>query len=90
MKKDNTSSKSCKVDEKLLNFDKFGQSFTMRLEEGRNVLPSRMGALCSIIFIITLLSYAGYKTWILEGRKSVNILQAVKEDHFDDTYTFSS
>ena len=90
MKKDNDSNKSCKVDEKLLSIDKFGQSFAMRLEEGRNALPSRIGALCSIIFVITLLSYAGYKIWILEGRKNVNILQAVKEDHFADTYTFSS
>ena len=42
-----------------------------------------------MLFII-LIAYAGYKISILEGKKSVDILQAVKEKHFDDSYIFQA
>lgn len=61
----------------------------MRIEEGKDALPSKMGALCSILLVIVLLLYAGYKTSILEGKKEIDIIQAVKENHFDDTHVFS-
>ena len=57
----------------------------MRLGKGRDALPSRMGALCSIMSVVILLTYAGYKINILQGKKSIDIIQAVKEDHFDAT-----
>ena len=49
-----------------------------------------MGALCSIIVLIILLTYAGYKVSILQGKKSIDIIQAVVENHFDDSYVFDS
>ena len=42
-----------------------------------------------MLFII-LIAYAGYKISILEGKKKVDILQAVKENHFDDSYVFQA
>ena len=49
-----------------------------------------MGALCSIILTVILLMYTGYKISVLEGKKSIDIVQAVKENHFDDSHVFSS
>ena len=49
-----------------------------------------MGALCSIAAIIILITYAGYKLSIMEGKKSVDLVQAVIENHFDDDYVFDS
>ena len=37
-----------------------------------------------------MIGYTGYKVSILEGRKSIDIIQAVKENHYDDSYVFSS
>ena len=61
----------------------------MRIEEGIDALPSKMGAFCSILLVIVLILYAGYKTSVLEGKKDIDIIQAVKENHFDDTHVFS-
>ena len=61
----------------------------MRLEDGRDALPSKVGAVCSIVLIILLISYAGYKVSVLEGKKSIDIIQAVVENHFEDTEKFS-
>ena len=61
----------------------------MRIGNGRDSLPSKMGVFYSFLLIIILLMYAGYKISLLEGRKSIDIVQAVKENHFDDTYVFT-
>ena len=39
---------------------------------------------------IILVLYAGYKVSVLEGKKSIDILQAVKESYFDQTDIFSA
>ena len=49
-----------------------------------------MGALCSILLLIVLLLYTGYKISILEGKKGIDIIQAVKENHIDLEYEFSA
>ena len=49
-----------------------------------------MGALCSIVLTIVLIMYAGYKISVLEGKMSIDIVQAVKENHFDDSHIFSA
>ena len=91
MKREGVDEKnSCNFAEKLLNQDKFGQPFRMRLDKGRDALPSRMGALCSILSIAVLLTYVGYKINILQGKKSIDIIQAVIEDHFDETDKFTA
>ena len=74
---------------RLTSLDQFGQSFSIRFEEGRDVLPSKMGAACTILLAVILITYGGYKASILEGRKSVDILSAVQEDHYDEEFVFS-
>ena len=49
-----------------------------------------MGALCSILLTVIMTVYAGYKISILEGKKSIDIVQAVQENFFDDTHVFSN
>lgn len=61
----------------------------MRLDQGKDVLQSKIGALCSVLLLVAMISYAGYKIYILEGRNSIDIIQAVKENHFDDNNIFS-
>ena len=48
-----------------------------------------MGALCSILLTVILIMYAGYKISILEGKMSIDIVQAVQENYFNDTHVFS-
>ena len=42
------------------------------------------------MLVIILLMYTGYKISVLEGRKSIDIIQAVKKDHFDDKHIFGA
>ena len=37
-----------------------------------------------------MLAYAGYKVSILQEKKSIDIVQAVVENHFDASYVFDS
>ena len=37
-----------------------------------------------------MIAYAGYKISVLEGKKSIDIVQAVQENYFDDSYVFSN
>ena len=91
MMKGTSERKSCNnLNRALLNQDKFGQAFTMRIEDGRDTLPSKLGAICSLLLVIILVVYAGYKISVLEGKRSIDIVQAVIENHFDDTHVFSN
>ena len=47
-----------------------------------------MGASCTFALLIILLIYAGYKVSVLEGRKKVDILQAVNKNSYDVNYIF--
>ena len=90
MMKGLSDKKSCDLNRALLNQDKFGQAFTMRIDDGRDKLPSKLGAICSLLLVIILITYAGYKISVLEGKRSIDIVQAVIENHFDDTHVFSN
>lgn len=60
----------------------------MRIDEGKEVLPSKIGALCSFLLFLILLAFSSYKVYILQGKKSIDIVQAVKENHFDHNFVF--
>ena len=40
--------------------------------------------------LVILLTYASYKISILQSKKSIDVLQAVKEDHFNDLDKFTA
>ena len=89
MKEANVNRK-CNFGERLLEYDRFGQSYVLNLDQGKDTLPSKMGTFCSILLLMILITYTGYKVNILEAKKSVDILQAVSRDHFDDEYVFGA
>ena len=60
----------------------------MVIDEGKDAWQTKLGALCSLLFLITMLTFTSYKISILVDRKSIDIIQAVKENHFDDTDVF--
>ena len=89
MKRD-MEKKSCNINEKFLSYDQFGQPYELKIGEKRSALPSKMGSFCSILLLVVLFAYAGYKASILEGKKKVDIVQAVQENYFDDSYVFGA
>ena len=76
--------------QKLLRFDRFGQSLSILIDEGKSSLPSKLGSFCSFLLLICLIAYAGYKASVLERKQSVDILTAVIEDHYDSSYVFEA
>ena len=42
------------------------------------------------MLFVVMIVYTGYKISILNGKKSINIIQAVKENHFDDSHVFTA
>ena len=62
----------------------------MLIDEGRDVLPSKMGTFCSIFLLALMTVYTGYKISVLQGKKSIDIIQALRENHFDDSHVFSA
>ena len=85
-----SNSKKCNIGEMLLDKDKFGQSYALHLEEGKAKLPSKMGTFCSFLLLMIMIAYTGYKVSILEGKKSVEVLQVLEKDHFDDNDSFGA
>ena len=76
---------------KLHKYDQFGQSFALRIgQDGMDSLPSKVGTICSLALTVILLFYTVYKSIILEGRKSIDFVQAIKENHFDDSHVFGA
>ena len=62
----------------------------MLIDGKRDALPSKTGAVCSILLTILMLAYTGYKISILTGKKDIDIVQAVKENHFDYSHIFGA
>ena len=62
----------------------------MKIDDGKDALPSKLGALCSFLFFLAMVSYTSYKLYILEGKKNIDIVQAVKVNHYDNNYTFGA
>ena len=78
----------CNLSTKLQRYDKFGQSFKFLIDDGKDALPSKIGTLCSFLLTFAMVAYTGYKIYILEGKKSIDIIQAVQENYFDDSHVF--
>ena len=49
-----------------------------------------MGAFCSIMLYILLISYTGYKMDIMFNKKSEDVTSAVHEDYYDESYEFGA
>ena len=62
----------------------------MNLDKGQSTLPSKTGTVNSFLLLIFLIIYTYYKFDIMQGKKDVDILSAVKENYFKPEYTFGS
>ena len=82
--------KKCEISQALQENDKFGQSYQIQLDKGQDALRSKVGALCSLLLFGVMIVYAGYKISILKGKKSIDIIQAVKENHYDESHVFTA
>ena len=83
--------KSSKLYDKFLSLDLFGESFQLKVDpEGdQQAQPSITGSICTILFVLVILSYTGQKLEFLIYRKGVDIITNVKESHFDESFTFT-
>ena len=88
--KEGEARKNNSFGQQLQRYDQFGQSFRLLIDEGSNTLPSKMGALCSILLLIIMMAYTSYKIYIANSKRNIDIIQAVKENHFDDSHVFSA
>lgn len=73
---------------KLQELDSFGQTYSTRIDEGRDKLQSKMGAFCRLFLLLTVLVYGGYKSKVLLGTESVDVRSVIVENHFNSSYVF--
>ena len=82
---------NCNAGRKFKRMDKFGQSASLKIgEEGKEKLQTQIGSFCSIALILLVMMYTGYKLSILWDKKSIDILQVIKENHFDDSHVIEA
>ena len=75
----------CHLGQKLRQYDQFGQPYNIRIDEGKVVLTSAIGGICTLFLMFILLAYAGYKVSVLLGKSNSNVFQALSRDYFDET-----
>ena len=87
MKTKNSEKRSsvCHLGQKLRKFDQFGQHYDIQIEEGKATMTSAVGGICTLLLVLLLLAYAGYKGSVLLGKTNFNLVQAVSRDYFDET-----
>ena len=49
-----------------------------------------MGTFCTLLLLMTMIAFTGYKVSVLEERKSEAVLQVIEKDHFDDNDSFGA
>ena len=62
----------------------------MKLDEGKVDLPSKTGAICSILLVLIIGSYTLQKMDVLLNKRDVNITTALAENYFDSDYEFGA
>ena len=62
----------------------------MKLHDGKSAAPTWMGAICSIMLLLIVISYTYQKVDILINKKDVAILSSLYDSYFDSSDQFSS
>ena len=72
--------------------DIFGQGYHMKLDQGKSVLKSLGGAICSIILFATILGFTLQKVKILMNRNDTDILSTKLDLHYanDEIFSYSN
>ena len=74
----------------MLDYDQYSESFQLKLDGGKDRLPSRMGTLCSIIQLFVTMAYAYLKMGVLINKRDVDILSAIAEDDIGVDFIFEA
>ena len=72
------------VEDKVLDVDRFGQSFQFKLPNGKDVYTSWLGFGCTLILYLILISYGIFKAKILIKFGDSTIIQSVQDSYFTD------
>ena len=72
----------------MVVLDQFGSKFEFKLPDSKTVFQTLPGAICSIICIVVMLVYAGYKLSTLVERSEYSLIQELYEFQYDDTFKF--
>ena len=73
---------------KVKDQDTYGQSMQLQLDEGKQVLKSMIGSICTLIIFVIVLGYMYLKIDVLISKKDIDILSTVEEFHYDADYVF--
>ena len=68
---------TCSLSEKINKYDKFSVGFGFRIDKDKDRLTSMMGTFCSLLLLVCMLTYSGYKFDRVANRKSVDIISTV-------------
>lgn len=49
-----------------------------------------MGAGCTLLLLLILMAFAGYKSSVLHGKRAIDILSAVQENAIGSDYVFGA
>ena len=69
----------------FLYIDSFGMPFSFLLPHGQKMYKSLLGALSTIIIVVTVFSYAVYKWQLLVDKDEARIALNIEENYFNDT-----
>ena len=63
----------------------------MKLNEGKEGIPSWMGAICTVILFLIVLAYTAQKLEIMISKKDFDIVSAIRQSYFstDDYFQAS-
>ena len=72
----------------IMSKDYFGDSYTMKIDDGEESLHSLMGSLCSLMIFFLVVLYSYQKVDILWNKKDVDVLSTTNDMHFETDYVF--
>ena len=49
-----------------------------------------MGSICTLLLVVFLIIATAYKVTLLEGKRAIDIISAVEENHYDQSYIFGA
>ena len=79
-----------KIGGKMQGQDQFGMTFHMKLSDGEDVVPTWMGAFCSMVLMFILLAYTLQKVEVMLSKKDVDILTALNDSYLDSDFSFNA
>ena len=74
----------------MIGLDSFGQSFSMKLHDGVDKLPTLSGLTFSVLLVLIMIGYTFQKIDILQNRRDFSIFSTVKENFYDKDFEINA